>query len=227
MTLPSWKEQLLGSWVHRLRYLHQWQRKVLFTQDRHLQDEINTLPHTVHWAWKMLIAPCNQLLCIYSVCNLLKMKPSSLKAGLIRDDSFLLNLSCQSGFMERSDVNSLYADSMNDLEPRSTGEEIFKCQWHVYPCYINIMQCIYQRYTVQCQCYMCSNLSFSFHQLIIVSLVSFLIFDWNGNIFEVARAILDYNKLGNESDKWIFDGMNCATSFGSDSVDYCQRSVVD
>lgn len=37
LTLPSWKEQLLGSWVHRLRYLHQWQRNVLFTQDRHLQ----------------------------------------------------------------------------------------------------------------------------------------------------------------------------------------------
>lgn len=33
---PSWKEQVVGSWVHRLRYLHQWQRKALFTQDRHL-----------------------------------------------------------------------------------------------------------------------------------------------------------------------------------------------
>lgn len=43
LTLPSWKEQLLGSWVHRLRYLHQWQWNVLFTQDRHLQDEMNTL----------------------------------------------------------------------------------------------------------------------------------------------------------------------------------------
>lgn len=42
LTLPSWKEQLLGSWVHRLRYLHQWQRKVLLTHDRHLQGESNT-----------------------------------------------------------------------------------------------------------------------------------------------------------------------------------------
>lgn len=33
---PSWKEQVVGSWVHRFRYLHQWQRKALFTQDRHL-----------------------------------------------------------------------------------------------------------------------------------------------------------------------------------------------
>lgn len=36
LTRPSWKEQLEGSWVHRLRYLHQWQRKALFTHDRHL-----------------------------------------------------------------------------------------------------------------------------------------------------------------------------------------------
>lgn len=36
LTRPSWKEQLEGSWVHKLRYLHQWQRKALFTQDRHL-----------------------------------------------------------------------------------------------------------------------------------------------------------------------------------------------
>ena len=36
LTRPSWKEQLDGSWVHRLRYLHQWQRKALFTHDRHL-----------------------------------------------------------------------------------------------------------------------------------------------------------------------------------------------
>lgn len=36
LTRPSWKEQLEGSWVHKLRYLHQWQRKALFTHDRHL-----------------------------------------------------------------------------------------------------------------------------------------------------------------------------------------------
>jgi hypothetical protein len=34
---PSWKEQVVGSCVQRLRYLHQWQRKALLTQDRHLQ----------------------------------------------------------------------------------------------------------------------------------------------------------------------------------------------
>lgn len=39
LTRPSWKEQLDGSWVHRLRYLHQWQRKALFTHDRHLSEE--------------------------------------------------------------------------------------------------------------------------------------------------------------------------------------------
>lgn len=48
LTLPSWKEQLLGSWVHRLRYLHQWQRKVLFTQDRHLQGQRNALLPGMH-----------------------------------------------------------------------------------------------------------------------------------------------------------------------------------
>lgn len=36
---PSWKEQVVGSWVHRLRYLHQWQRNALFTQERHLGGE--------------------------------------------------------------------------------------------------------------------------------------------------------------------------------------------
>lgn len=36
---PSWKEQVVGSWVHRLRYLHQWQRKALFTQERHLGEK--------------------------------------------------------------------------------------------------------------------------------------------------------------------------------------------
>lgn len=45
LTRPSWKEQLEGSWVHRLRYLHQWQRKALFTHDRHL----HTHTHTRAW----------------------------------------------------------------------------------------------------------------------------------------------------------------------------------
>lgn len=44
LTRPSWKEQLEGSWVHRLRYLHQWQRKALFTHDRHL--------HGPHAEWE-------------------------------------------------------------------------------------------------------------------------------------------------------------------------------
>lgn len=35
-TRPSWKEQLLGSWVQTCRYLHQWQRYGLSTQDKHL-----------------------------------------------------------------------------------------------------------------------------------------------------------------------------------------------
>lgn len=42
LTRPSWKEQLEGSWVHKLRYLHQWQRKALFTHDRHLQENKHT-----------------------------------------------------------------------------------------------------------------------------------------------------------------------------------------
>lgn len=37
LILPSWKEQVVGSCVQRFRYLHQWQRKALLTQDRHLQ----------------------------------------------------------------------------------------------------------------------------------------------------------------------------------------------
>lgn len=48
LTRPSWKEQLEGSWVHKLRYLHQWHRKALFTHDRHLQEHTNTHMHT-HW----------------------------------------------------------------------------------------------------------------------------------------------------------------------------------
>lgn len=46
LTRPSWKEQLEGSWVHKLRYLHQWQRKALFTQDRHLHGHTHTQKHT-------------------------------------------------------------------------------------------------------------------------------------------------------------------------------------
>ncbi len=42
LTRPSWKEQLEGSWVHKLRYLHQWQRKALFTHDRHLHGDTHT-----------------------------------------------------------------------------------------------------------------------------------------------------------------------------------------
>lgn len=42
LTRPSWKEQLEGSWVHKLRYLHQWQRKALFTHDRHLHGHTHT-----------------------------------------------------------------------------------------------------------------------------------------------------------------------------------------
>lgn len=42
LTRPSWKEQLEGSWVHKLRYLHQWQRKALFTHDRHLHGNTHT-----------------------------------------------------------------------------------------------------------------------------------------------------------------------------------------
>lgn len=42
LTRPSWKEQLDGSWVHRLRYLHQWQRKALLTHDRHLRGHKHT-----------------------------------------------------------------------------------------------------------------------------------------------------------------------------------------
>lgn len=42
LTRPSWKEQLEGSWVHKLRYLHQWQRKALFTHDRHLHGSTHT-----------------------------------------------------------------------------------------------------------------------------------------------------------------------------------------
>lgn len=38
-TRPSWKEQDLGSWVQTWRYLHQWQRYGLSTQDRHLGTE--------------------------------------------------------------------------------------------------------------------------------------------------------------------------------------------
>lgn len=45
LTRPSWKEQLEGSWVHKLRYLHQWQRKALFTQDRHLHGHTHTKTH--------------------------------------------------------------------------------------------------------------------------------------------------------------------------------------
>lgn len=42
LTRPSWKEQLDGSWVHKLRYLHQWHRKALFTHDRHLRRHTHT-----------------------------------------------------------------------------------------------------------------------------------------------------------------------------------------
>lgn len=42
LTRPSWNEQLEGSWVHKLRYLHQWQRKALFTHDRHLHGHTHT-----------------------------------------------------------------------------------------------------------------------------------------------------------------------------------------
>lgn len=47
LTRPSWKEQLEGSWVHKLRYLHQWQRKALFTHDRHLHGYTHTHEHTL------------------------------------------------------------------------------------------------------------------------------------------------------------------------------------
>lgn len=37
LTRPSWKEQSLAFWVHMWRYLHQWQGKEPFTQERQLK----------------------------------------------------------------------------------------------------------------------------------------------------------------------------------------------
>lgn len=38
LTRPSWKEQSLAFWVQTWRYLHQWQGKEPFTQERQLKD---------------------------------------------------------------------------------------------------------------------------------------------------------------------------------------------
>lgn len=38
LTRPSWKEQSLAFWVHTWRYLHQWQGKEPFTQERQLKQ---------------------------------------------------------------------------------------------------------------------------------------------------------------------------------------------
>lgn len=49
LILPYWKEQVVGSWVHRFLYLHQWQRKVLFTQDRHLGGKQGSAQASAPW----------------------------------------------------------------------------------------------------------------------------------------------------------------------------------
>lgn len=52
LILPSWKEQVVGSCVQRFRYLHQWQRKALLTQDRHLQGGDSKRASHAGLSWK-------------------------------------------------------------------------------------------------------------------------------------------------------------------------------
>lgn len=85
LTRPSWNEQSLAFCVHMCRYLHQWQGKEPFTQERHLKQKLEetikkagkgmcflTTCHTVHMRLlfhRSVTTFCSLFVCFFVLSN--------------------------------------------------------------------------------------------------------------------------------------------------------------